>query len=469
MPINPPLPDKAGTPSFEARVQAALRNIEAVSDHNIYLEVFAEEALERARMLDERRRHGETLGPLAGWIISIKDNICYEGHRCSAASKILEGFESVYSATVVERLLAADAVIIGRTNCDEFAMGSSNENSAFGPVRNPIDPERVAGGSSGGAAASVAAHTCDVALGSDTGGSIRQPAAFCGVAGLKPTYGRVSRYGLIAYGSSLDQIGPMAHSVEEMAGVLDVIAGPDDYDATTLEGKEDFTGLAARKPEKFGLISSFFAHPSVDPALQSRFQTLRTQWEADGTTLLDIAFPYTDHLIAVYQIISTAEASSNLARYTGMLYGRRTEKAEDLAALIRQSRAEGFGPEVQRRIMLGTFVLSSGYYDAYYEKAARVRALIRQFFDQVWKQVPVVAMPVTPTPPFRIGEISDPLTMYAQDLFVIPANLIGAPAVSLPVGRTADGLPVAVQLMAPPGEDRALLEYALYLQRRLSG
>ncbi len=468
MPKFTPLPDKETASSFAERVEAALKNIEATRELNIYLEVFGGEALERARALDARRQRGEATGPLAGWIISIKDNICYEGHRCSASSRILEGFTSLYSATAVERLLAADAIIIGRTNCDEFAMGSSNENSAFGPVRNPLDPERVPGGSSGGAAASVAAHTCDVALGSDTGGSIRQPAGFCGVVGLKPTYGRVSRYGLIAYGSSLDQIGPLAHSVEEAARVLDVIAGPDDYDMTALPSKEACYPVEARKPARIGVLTDFFEYPALDPEFKQRFEGLFGQWENEKMPPEGFSFPYTDYLIAVYQVISTAEASSNLARYAGMLYGRRSEDAEDLPSLIRRSRSEGFGPEVQRRIMLGTFVLSSGYYDAYYEKAARVRALIRRHFDRIWEKVSLLVLPVSPTPPFRIGEISDPLTMYAQDLFVIPANLIGAPAMALPVGKTADGLPIAIQLMAPPGHDRELLAYARYIRQRLT-
>ncbi len=451
--------------SFEEVVRHALHRIEAVQDLNIYLEVFADEALAQARRLDQKKAAGEPLGPLAGWVISIKDNICYAGHRCGAASKILEGFRSVYSATAVERLLAADAIIIGRTNCDEFAMGSSNENSAYGPVRNPLAPDRVPGGSSGGAAASVAAGTCHAALGSDTGGSIRQPAAFCGVVGMKPSYGRVSRYGLIAYGSSLDQIGPLAPSVDEAARILNIISGPDDYDASARPDRITCDPVEPRRPQRMAVLRSFAEHPALHPAVRAAVQWVTERCEAAGTTVDAVDFPFVDYLIPTYQVIATAEASSNLARYAGMLYGRRATGYDDLGSMIRRSRSEGFGPEVKRRIMLGTFVLSSGYYEAYFEKAAKVRRRIHQFFESIWRTYPVVLLPTVPGPPFRIGEISDPLQMYAQDLFVVLANLIGAPAVSVPVGTDSEGLPTAIQLMAAPGHDVELLEVARWIEK----
>ncbi|MBS1582911.1 MAG: Asp-tRNA(Asn)/Glu-tRNA(Gln) amidotransferase subunit GatA [Bacteroidetes bacterium] len=448
----------AGTTSVVELTRAALALAREKADLNIFLELFDESALAKAAEVDAKRRDG-TAGPLAGAIVSLKDNICYKGHKVSAASRILEGYTSIYSATVVERLLAADAVILGRTNCDEFAMGSSNENSAFGAVGNPHDPRRVPGGSSGGAAASVAAGICSIALGSDTGGSIRQPASFCGVAGFKPTYGRVSRYGLIAFASSFDQIGPFAHTAEDVAAVHAVIAGHDVRDNTSSDRPVQ---AAAPAPGKLRIAyyTECLERPGLDPEIQGHVQGHIDRLKDEGHTLEPITLPMLDHLVPTYYILATAEASSNLARFDGIRYGHRSKEARGVDDTYRRSRSEGFGPEVQRRILLGTFVLSAGYYDAYYAQGMRVRRLIRENTLKAFERYDLILLPTCPSTAFEHGSISDPVAMYLQDIFTVQANLAGVPALSLPTGRHSNGLPFGTQLMAKPFDDERLLATA---------
>lgn len=424
-----------------------------------------------AEKVDEKLKKG-TAGKLAGLVIGIKDNICYKGHKVSASSKILENFESLYDATVVERLKKEDAIIIGRLNCDEFAMGSSNENSAFGPVKNPWDRERVPGGSSGGSTAAVAANLCHAALGSDTGGSIRQPASFCGVVGLKPTYGRVSRYGLIAYASSFDQIGPITKSVEDAALIFKTIAGPDNYDSTMSRkpvpefNKEKEAG----KKYKISFIKECVENPGLDREIKERIESLINKLKADGHTVEPVDFPLLGFLIPTYYVLTTAEASSNLSRFDGVHYGYRSPNAFDLESTYKKSRAEGFGPEVKRRIMLGTFVLSAGYYDAYYSKAQKARRMIKEKTEDILKEYDFVLTPSTPNTAFKFGQKSgDPVSMYLEDIFTVQANLAGLPAISLPLGQHSNKMPFGLQLMASAFEEEKLLDFSGFLMESFSG
>lgn len=432
--------------------------------------VTGERARARAGQLDRDRADGRPLGPLHGVPIALKDNLSTAGVETTASSRILEGFVPVYDATVVTRLEEAGAVVLGKTNLDEFAMGSSTENSAFGPSRNPWALERAPGGSSGGSAAAVAAGLAPLALGSDTGGSIRQPAGLCGVVGLKPTYGRVSRYGLLAFASSLDQIGPFGRSAEDAAMLLQVIAGDDPRDATAArEPVPDYaaalTGTVAGL--RVGVPRAFVSegvHADVTAAFLEALDLFRSR----GATLVDIELPHAGYAIPVYYLVATAEASSNLARYDGVRYGFRAAlgKDESLQALYDRTRDAGFGAEVKRRIMLGTYVLSAGYYDAYYLKAQQVRTLVRRDYERAFEQVDVVAMPTSPTPPFRLGEkTSDPLAMYLADVFTVSANLAGLPAISLPCGFSRDNLPIGLQLTGRPFDEAALLAAADAYQR----
>ncbi|MBT8478818.1 MAG: Asp-tRNA(Asn)/Glu-tRNA(Gln) amidotransferase subunit GatA, partial [Gemmatimonadetes bacterium] len=394
--------------------------------------------------------------------------IVQAGEPATCSSRILENFVSPYDATVTERLQAAGAIIVGRTNMDEFAMGSSTENSIHGPGRNPWDPARACGGSSGGSAAAVAAGLVPLALGSDTGGSIRQPASFCGVVGMKPTYGRVSRWGLVAFASSLDQIGPFGRSVADCAAMLGVIAGHDPRDSTSLSEPASFPGTPPGESLDgrvegltIGLPSEYFVEEGVDPGVLDRVREAIAELEEAGARFVPISLPHTQHTIATYYLIATAEASSNLARFDGVRYGRRAENVKDLQDLYQRSRSEGFGAEVKRRILLGTYVLSAGYYDAYYGKAQRVRTLIRRDFDRVFEDVDVVLTPATPTPAFPLGsKLDDPLAMYLADVLTVSANLAGVPAVSVPCGRDADGLPIGLQFVAPWGDEATLLRVA---------
>ena len=421
--------------------------------------VDAERARARAAELDRRRAELAGL-PLLGVPIAVKDNICTRGLRTTASSRILETYVPPYDATVVERLEAAGAVIVGKTNCDEFAMGSSTENSAFGPTRNPWRTDRIPGGSSGGSAAAVAARLVPLALGSDTGGSIRQPAAMCGVVGLKPTYGRVSRYGLLAFASSLDQIGPIATSVEDAGLVLSVIAGHDPRDATSSQAAvTEFTpepSLESLKGLRVGVPRALVGE-GVEASVSAAFEQALATLADRGAAIVDIDLPHSRHAIPVYYLLATAEASSNLARYDGVRYGTRSS-GETLAATYERTRGSGFGAEVKRRIMLGTYVLSAGYYDAYYLKAQQVRTLITSDYDAALERVDLVAMPTSPTGAFRLGErLADPLQMYLADVFTVGANLAGLPAITVPCGFTAEGLPVGLQLTGRRMEEAVML------------
>jgi len=427
-----------------------------------FLTIDHEGALAAAAQVDRSREAGETQGPLAGVPIALKDNLCTRGIRTTCASKILADYIPPYDAHVVEALRVSGAVILGKTNLDEFAMGSSNENSAFGNVHNPWALERAPGGSSGGSACATAAGLTSLALGSDTGGSVRQPAAFCGVTAIKPTYGRVSRYGLVAFASSLDQIGPMARSVREAALLLEVIAGHDRRDATSAD-RETGRYLAACdrgvKGLRVGVVRDLL-DDLQDADVRGGVEAGLAALERQGATLVDVRLPHAKHAVSVYYLIATAEASSNLARFDGIRYGLRVS-GEDLNATYTNTRARGFGPEVRRRIMLGTYALSAGYYDAFYLKAQRVRTLIRRDYDAAFESCDVVCTPTTPTPAFSLGEkTSDPLQMYLADIFTLPPSLAGLGAISTPCGLSADGLPIGIQLVARPFEEEALCSTA---------
>ena len=425
---------------------------------NAFLEVFEVSALEQAAKVDERIRSGKA-GKLAGLVIGLKDNICYKGHKVSASSKILENYTSIYHATVVERLLAEDAIIIGRLNCDEFAMGSSNENSAYGPVKNPLDERMVPGGSSGGSAAAVAAGLCMAALGSDTGGSIRQPASFTGTVGFKPTYGRVSRYGLIAYASSFDQIGPITQNVEDAARIMEVISGKDEQDGTMLqEPSISCLPIDANQKYTFTILTDCVHAEGVDAEISERVLQLADVLEKHGHTVNRKEFGNLKYLVPTYYVLTTAEASSNLARFDGVHYGYRSPDATDVESTYRLSRSQGFGAEVKRRIMLGTFVLSTGYYDAYYDKGTRVRRIIRNRMNELFNESDFLLLPTAPVTAFPFGEKStNPIAMYLQDIFTVKANLSGNPAISLPLGQHSNGLPFGVQLIGDMGKDALML------------
>ena len=453
---------KEGTTTVRKTVETFLARIDETKDLNAYLAVYAEEALERADSIDSKLASG-TAGRLAGVVIGIKDNICYEGHGVQGASRILEGFESLYSATAVERLLAEDAIIIGRLNCDEFAMGSSNENSAFGNVLNPIDRTRVPGGSSGGSAVAVAADLCHVSLGSETGGSVRQPASFCGLVGIKPTYGRVSRHGLLAFASSFDQISPFAKNVEDAALITEVMSGQDEFDSTVSQRAVPSYAPGPIGKKKFAYLKDCLESEALDPTIKTRFMEVVENLKAEGHTVDAVDFPLLDHLIPTYYILTTAEASSNLSRYDGMRYGYRSEKAVDLESTYKLSRSEGFGTEVKRRIMLGTFVLSAGYYDAYYAKAQRVRRLLKNTTDELFAGYDMILSPTTPDVAFKFGENSDdPVKMYLEDIFTVMANLVGIPAISVPMGKKGH-LPFGLQIMADRFEEAELFSTAKYI------
>ncbi|MCF8275362.1 MAG: Asp-tRNA(Asn)/Glu-tRNA(Gln) amidotransferase subunit GatA [Flavobacteriales bacterium] len=438
---------KNGSTTVRKTVEAFLAQIAQTSELNAYLAVYADDALAAADAVDKKIASG-TAGRLAGVVVGIKDNICYEGHGVQGASKILTGFESLYSATAVEKLLAADAIIIGRLNCDEFAMGSSNENSAFGNVLNPIDRSRVPGGSSGGSAVAVAADLCHVSLGSETGGSVRQPASFCGIVGVKPTYGRVSRHGLLAFASSFDQIGVFGKTVEDASLVLEVISGNDGFDSTASSKAVPSFEPKPLSTKKFAYLKECLESDAIDASIKVRFLAVVDKLKAQGHTVDAVDFPILDYLIPTYYVLTMAEASSNLSRYDGMRYGYRSEKATDLESTYKLSRSEGFGTEVKRRIMLGTFVLSAGYYDAYYGKAQKVRRLLKNTTEQLFAYYDLLLSPTTPDVAFKFGEnTDDPIKMYLEDIYTVFANLVGIPAISVPVGEK-DGLPFGIQLMA---------------------
>lgn len=445
--------------------QAYLTRIAEHQDLNAFLEVFEESALAQAAKVDEKLSIG-TAGKLAGMVIGLKDNICLKDHQLSASSKILEGFTSLYSSTVVRRLLAEGAIIIGRLNCDEFAMGSSNENSAFGPVKNPVNKSLVPGGSSGGSAAAVAANLCTIALGSDTGGSIRQPASFTGTYGLKPTYGRISRYGLIAYASSFDQIGPFSNTLEDAALVYDVMAGKDKMDTTSSlrEAKPTFP-INAGQPKKVGVIRQYLESDGLAPEVKALLEDTIAKLKSEGTEIVEFDFPFLDQLVPTYFVLSTAEASSNLSRFDGVHYGYQSPNAVGIEDTYKKSRSEGFGPEVKRRIMSGTFVLSHGYYDAYYTKAQKVRRLMQEATDRFFNEVEAIVMPTTPDAAFEINGVTDPIQMYLQDIFTVHANLTGNPAISLPLGKTSAGLPFGLQVMTNRFDEQQLFTTSKHLEQ----
>lgn len=459
----------AGTVTSTA-VTAA--HLDAIAAHDVrvsaFLHVNRDSALQQAAAVDAKRQRGEPLGLLAGLPVAIKDVLCAAGEPATCGSKMLQNFRAPYDSGVVERLRAADAVLIGRTNMDEFAMGSSSENSAYQVTLNPWDLERTPGGSSSGSAAAVAARLAPVSLGSDTGGSIRQPAGLCGIVGMKPTYGRVSRYGLIAYASSLDQVGPFATDVTAAAALLEAIAGHDPRDSTSVNQPVPKYTATLEQPLaglKIGFAREHFAEGldrEVEAAVRQAFDVYRSL----GAELQEISLPHSRYSIATYYLIAPSEASSNLARYDGVHYGHRTASAGSLADMYAASRGEGFGPEVKRRIMLGTYALSSGYYDQYYVKALRVRRLIREDFDKAFAGVDVIAGPVTPTAAFKLGEkLNEPLSMYLSDVYTISANLAGIPGISVPCGFTSTGLPVGLQLLAAPFEEERLLRAARMYER----
>jgi aspartyl-tRNA(Asn)/glutamyl-tRNA(Gln) amidotransferase subunit A len=480
---------RRGEMTAEAAALAALARIAAMDGElHSFLHVAGTEALAQARSVDAKRARGEPLGLLAGVPIAIKDAICTRGIRSTAGSRILDGYVPPYDATVIERLRSADAVVVGKTNMDEFAMGSSTENSAYGAARNPWDLTRTPGGSSGGSAAAVAARMTPCALGSDTGGSIRQPAAMTGTVGIKPTYGRVPRYGLIAFASSLDQIGPLATDVRGAARVLTVITGRDSRDSTSLDAPaEDFEAACGRsvKGLRIGVPHEYFAQ-GLDGEVSTSVRAAIRELEAEGCVVRPVHLPHTRFAVATYYVLATAEASSNLARFDGVRYGLRVDgplpspapssqaspaanrsSRPDLRAMYGATRDAGFGPEVKRRILLGTFVLSTGYYDAYYLKAQRVRTLVRRDFENAFREVDLICSPTSPTAAFRLGErIDDPLAMYLGDIYTLPASLAGIPAMSVPCAPTAAGLPVGLQLMGRPLDEATMLRAAAAWEAR---
>jgi len=451
----------------------ALRRIEALDPRvRAFVTVNADDVRAQAAAVDARRARGQALGPLAGVPIAVKDALCTRGVRTTCGSKALEGFVPPYDATVVRKLRAADALVCGKTNMDEFAMGSSTENSAFGAVKNPWDEGRTPGGSSGGSAAAVAARMTPGALGSDTGGSIRQPASFTGTVGLKPTYGRVSRYGLVAFASSLDQVGPFATDVRGAARLLGVLAGGDPRDATALDAPvDDYEAACGRSVRglRIGVPDEYFAK-GLDPAVEASVRAAIRALEGEGCVVKPVRLPHTRYAVATYYVVATAECSSNLARFDGVRYGLRVEPDRDLRHMYGATRDAGFGREVKRRVLLGTFVLSAGYYDAYYLRAQKVRTLIRRDFDAAFHEVDVLCSPTAPTVAFALGEKAhDPLAMYMSDVYTLPASLAGIPAVSVPCAPTAEGLPVGLQIMAPPLQEASALAVAAAWEARSPG
>ena len=468
----------AGAISAEELARTYLDRAAKLERLNVLVHLDAENVLNQARAVDAKRNAGAPLGALAGIPVAIKDVLCVDGEPTTCGSKMLKNFRPPYDATAIAKLKAADAVLFGKTNMDEFAMGSSTENSAYGPTKNPWDEERIPGGSSGGSAAAVAADFAPISLGTDTGGSIRQPAAVCGIVGLKPTYGRVSRYGLIAFASSLDQIGPFSHDLADTALLLKVISGRDPMDATSVDTPvPDYLATLDQTPKnlRVGLVREFFGE-GIDPEIEAAVREASRVYEAAGATVKEVSLPHSKYGVAAYYLVAPAECSSNLARYDGTIFGHRAEDfspkfpgEEALPPLVRMmmaSRAEGFGAEVKRRIMLGTFALSAGYADQFYNQALKVRRLIRNDFDAAFKEVDVLIGPTTPTPAFKFGDkTADPLAMYLSDIYTITANLAGIPGLSIPCGLTKGGLPIGLQLLAPAFAEETLLQTARVFEK----
>ena len=446
-------------------LEGYLSAIEINKDLNAFLEVFEDSARIQAIAVDQKIKEGKA-GRLAGMVIGIKDNMCYKGHKVSAASKILFNFESLFTGTAVERLIAEDAIIVGRLNCDEFAMGSSNENSAFGPVLNPLNKLKVPGGSSGGSAAAVAAGLCTASLGSDTGGSIRQPASFTGTYGLKPTYGRISRHGLIAYASSFDQIGPFTNSLEDAALLLEIMAGTDDFDSTaSTKEVEKYSDLESERKLKVAVIKESYEVEGIDAEVKATLDNAIEKLKSDGHTVEFVSFPYLDYMVPTYYVLTTAEASSNLSRFDGVHFGYRSDTAKGVEETYKKSRSEGFGPEVQRRIMAGTFVLSHGYYDAYYTKGQKVRRVLQNKTNAIFSNFDMILLPTTPTPAFDLNAVKDPIAMYLQDIYTVHANLTGNPAISLPLGMHSNGLPFGIQVIGDHFKEKEMLSFSNTLEK----
>ena len=462
----------AGETTLPELVDHYLERIEANRDLNIYVEVYAAAARQRATELQTQLKNGDAMGRLFGMVLSIKDNICHANHGVTGGSKILKGYVSPFSATAVERLLAEGAIIIGRTNCDEFGMGSSTEKSTYGSTKNPLDPTRVAGGSSGGAAASVAAGTCLAALGTDTGGSVRQPASFCGLVGLKPSYGRISRWGLLAYGSSFDQVGTLTRNVDDAALLLQIMAGADELDATASQRPvANYTGFSIpERRMRIAVLENTFDGASIEPEIRAVNQDFFDELDTLGHEVKTVPFDLMEYLVPAYYVLTTAEASSNLSRYDGVRYGHRSAEARDINSLYKKSRTEGFGEEVKRRILLGTFVLSEGYYDAYYGRAQRVRRQLSERLEALLEDFDFIMMPTSPVLPWHGGayDQTDPTAMYLADIFTVPASLAGLPCVSFPIGTdAASGLSVGMQLMGRNFGEEELLTFVRRIEAEI--
>jgi len=443
--------------------ESYLKRIKEFQNLNAFIEIFEEGALRQAKDVDVKIANG-TAGQLAGCVVAIKDNICFKGHRVTASSKILDGFESLFTATALQRLIDQDVIVIGRLNCDEFAMGSSNETSVYGPVKNNLDTSKVPGGSSGGSAVAASARLCTFSLGSDTGGSIRQPASWTKTYGFKPTYGRISRYGLLAYASSFDQIGPFTNSIEDTELITEIMSGKDEFDSTS-SSREWETNV--QEKGQLAVISEYLHHPGLDTQVkEALFSTIEKLKEA-GYSIKEYSFPLMEQLVPTYYVLSTAEASSNLARFDGVHYGYRSTEAKGVEETYTKSRTEGFGKEVKRRIMAGTFVLSHGYYDAYYAKAQQVRRLIKNKTIEILTDCDAILMPTTPGTAFALNAISDPPQMYLQDIFTVHANLAGNPALSMPWKTHSNGLPFGIQLMAADFNDQFVLKLAKKIEKQL--
>jgi aspartyl-tRNA(Asn)/glutamyl-tRNA(Gln) amidotransferase subunit A len=460
----------AGEQSCVQAVQYYLDQINKHQDLNAFIEVFAEDALARAKTLDQVSQKNQLVGKLHGVVIGIKDVLCYKDHKVSAASHILENYTAIYSATAIEKLLAEGAIIIGRQNCDEFAMGSSNENSAYGPVKNAMNTDLVPGGSSGGSAVAVQAGLCMLSLGSDTGGSVRQPAAFCGVVGLKPSYGMISRYGLIAYASSFDQIGIFSSNIEDAALVLEVIAGADNFDSTVSDKPVPSFSKTIHSegtPTKVAYFKETLSHPGLDPEIKQQTEAYLDELSAKGYMVEAVDFSLHPYLVPTYYVLTTAEASSNLSRFDGIRFGHRTSKPlDDLTELYKLSRTEGFGEEVQRRILLGSFVLSAGYFDAYFTKAQQVRQQLVDLTNRLFSQYDIIVSPTVPSTAFELGRHQHSATeMFLADIYTVYANLVGIPAISIPLFKHSNGMPFGLQVMSQSFNETALLQFSKKMMR----
>ena len=461
---------RAGTLTCRQVVEYYLSNIHRHQNLNVFLEVYDQEALQQADRIDRKIAEG-TAGKLAGMVVGLKDVLCYQGHRLQAGSQILDSFKSQFSATAVQRILDEDAIIIGHQNCDEFAMGSSTENSAFGPTLNAADTTRVPGGSSGGSAVAVQANLCTASLGSDTGGSVRQPAAFCGVVGLKPTYSRISRYGLIAYGSSFDIIGPFTHTVEDAALLLEIMAGPDEYDSTVsrqpVPPYSQQLDFDATRRVKVAYLRETLENEGLNGEIKLATERALNFLREQGHTVEPVAFPLLKYVLPTYYILTMAEASSNLSRYDGVKYGYRSDKGDSLESMYKKTRTEAFGEEVKRRIMLGTFVLSASYHDAYYTKAQKVRRMLQEATRRILADYDFIVLPTTPTTAFSLGSHANPIEMYLADLFTVQASIAGVPAISIPNGTDSDGLPIGLQIITDTFQESSLLAFSQYFLQNI--